>query len=204
MINNYSDFKKCLQNLSSRPTLLLHACCGPCSTHTIALLDKYFNITVFYDNSNIDTLEEFTKRFEELKKVIYIFSNVKLVVSSYLPDTFYEAIKGDENLGEFSSRCYKCMKLRMKNTFKYAVDNNFDYFTTTLSISPYKNSNWINEIGYELAKNSDVKFLYSNFKKEEGYKNSIKISNELNLYRQHYCGCIYSKKELKEKENGQS
>ena len=203
MINNYSDFKKYLENLSSRPKLLLHACCGPCSTHTIALLDKYFDITVFYDNSNIDTLEEFNKRLEELKKVISNFSNVKLVVSSYLPDTFYETIKGDENLGEFSSRCYKCMKLRMENTFKYAVENNFDYYTTTLSISPYKNSNWINEIGYKLANNT-VKFLYSNFKKEEGYKNSIKISNELNLYRQHYCGCIYSKKELKEKENGQS
>ena len=202
MINNYKDFKEYLLSLDSRPKLLLHACCGPCSTHTIALLNQYFDITVYYDNSNIDTLEEFNKRLEELKKVIEQFDDVKLIVSKYLPDTFYEVVNGLENLGEFSNRCYKCMELRMKNTHLYAEDNGFDFYTTTLSISPYKNSDWINEIGYRLALNGNVKFLYSNFKKEEGYKNSIKMSIDLNLYRQHYCGCIFSKKELKEKQNG--
>ncbi len=202
MINSYKEFKEFLKTLENKPKLLLHACCGPCSTHTINLLNNYFDVTVFYDNSNIDTFEEFEKRLVELKKVINRFDNVKLIVSDYLPDTFYEAIKGDEDLGEFSSRCYKCMRLRMKNTYLYAEDNNFDYYTTTLSISPYKNSSWINEIGYQLASMGNVKFLYSNFKKEEGYKNSIKMSLDLNLYRQHYCGCIFSKKELKEKENG--
>lgn len=202
MINNYKDFKEFLGNLETKPKLLLHACCGPCSTHTINLLNKYFDVTVYYDNSNIDTLEEFNKRLEELRKVVDSFKNVKLVVGDYLPDTYYEAIKGDENLGEFSSRCYKCMALRMTNTYNYAEDNGFDFYTTTLSISPYKNSDWINEIGYRLASSGTPMFLYSNFKKEEGYKNSIKMSVELNLYRQHYCGCVYSKKELEEKQNG--
>ena len=202
MINNYKDFKEYLLSLDSRPKLLLHACCGPCSTHTIAFLNKYFDITVYFDNSNIDTIDEFNKRLEELKKVIEQFDDVKLVISEYKPDSFYEVVKGLENLGEFSNRCYKCMELRMKNTYLYAEDNGFDFYTTTLSISPYKNSDWINEIGYRLAEGGQVKFLYSNFKKEEGYKNSIKMSIDLNLYRQHYCGCIFSKKELGDKING--
>ena len=202
MINNYKEFKEYINCLESRPKLLLHACCGPCSTHTIALLNNYFDITVYYDNSNIDTLEEFNKRLEELKKVISSFDDVKLVVVDYLPETYYDAVKGDESLGEFSSRCYKCMALRMTNTYNYAEENGFDFYTTTLSISPYKNSDWINEIGYRLASSGTPQFLYSNFKKEEGYKNSIKMSIDLNLYRQHYCGCIYSKRELEDKQNG--
>ena len=202
MINNYKDFKEYLLSLESRPKLLLHACCGPCSTHTINLLNKYFDITVFYDNSNIDTLDEFNKRLEELRKVISQFDNVKLIVAEYNPKSYYDVVKGLEQLGEFSKRCYKCMELRMKNTYNYATENGFDFYTTTLSISPYKNSEWINEIGYRLAENGQVKFLYSNFKKEEGYKNSIKMSIDLDLYRQHYCGCIFSKNELKEKKNG--
>ena len=201
MINSYKEFKEFLNKLENKPKLLLHACCGPCSTHTINLLNKHFDLTVFYDNSNIDTIEEFNKRAVELKKVVEQFPNVKLVINDYIPNTYYEAVKGDEALGEFSSRCYKCMKLRIKNTFKYASDNKFDYYTTTLSISPYKNSDWINEIGYQLE-TDDTKFIYSNFKKEEGYKNSIKMSIDLNLYRQHYCGCIFSKKELEDKQNG--
>ena len=202
MINNYKDFKEYLLSLESRPKLLLHACCGPCSTHTINLLNKYFDITVFYDNSNIDTLDEFNKRLEELRKVISQFDNVKLIVGEYNPKSYYDVVKALEQLGEFSKRCYKCMELRMKNTYNYATENGFDFYTTTLSISPYKNSDWINEIGYRLAENGQVKFLYSNFKKEEGYKNSIKMSIDLDLYRQHYCGCIFSKNELKEKQNG--
>ena len=203
MINNYKDLKKYLETLTDRPKLLVHACCGPCSTHTLLFLNKYFDITVFFDNSNIDTKEEFDKRFNELVKVVNQFDNIKLVSNTYEPKSFYDAIKGHERDGEFSQRCYNCMKLRLENSFKYAKENNFEYFTTTLSISPYKSSKWINEIGFNLAENSDyTKFLYSDFKKDEGYKNSIKLSNELNLYRQHYCGCVYSKNELKEKVNG--
>lgn len=203
MINSYKEFKSYLKELNTKPKLLLHACCGPCSTHTLSLLNQYFDITVFYDNSNIDSLLEFEKRYIELEKVVKQFSNIKLVKSPYLPKTYYDAVKGHENEGEFSKRCYLCMKLRMENSFNYAKEHGFDLFTTTLSISPYKNSDWINEIGFELAKDSDTtKFLYSNFKKEEGYKNSIKMSMELNLYRQHYCGCIFSKKELEDKLDG--
>lgn len=203
MINNYKDFKKYLETLSDKPKLLIHACCGPCSTHTLSLLEKYFDITVFYDNSNIDTIEEFEKRYLELEKVVNHFNTIKLVKSHYNSKTYYDAIKGYERDGEFSKRCYLCMKLRLKNSFEYAKENGFDLFTTTLSISPYKNSDWINEIGNDLAKDStSTKFLYSNFKKEEGYKNSIKMSIDLNLYRQHYCGCVYSKQELKEKAHG--
>ena len=202
LINSYKEFKEYLKQLNTKPRLLLHACCGPCSTHTIKLLNEYFDITVFFDNSNIDTIDEFNKRYIELEKVVNEFENVKVIKNVYEPKTFYEVVKGHEHEGEFSLRCYNCMKLRMENSFKYAKENNFDLFTTTLSISPYKNSDWINEIGYSLAKDSNVGFLYSNFKKEEGYKNSIKISNKLNLYRQHYCGCIFSKMELKEKVNG--
>lgn len=203
MIKSYKEFKTYLKTLEGKPKLLLHACCGPCSTHTLALLNNYFDITVYFDNSNIDTEIEFDKRYNELEKVVSQFENIKLVKPAYLPKTYYDAVKGHEHDGEFSKRCYLCMKLRMENSYKFAKDNGFDLFTTTLSISPYKNSDWINEIGYELVKNDDgVQFLYSNFKKEEGYKNSIKISIELNLYRQHYCGCVFSKQELKEKING--
>ena len=133
MIRNYKEFKEFLSSLKDKPKLLLHACCGPCSTHTIALLNEFFDITVFYDNSNIDTLEEFDKRLEELKKVINQFSNVKLAVGEYEPNDYYKVVNGLENLGEFSNRCYKCMELRMKNTYNYAVNNNFDFYTTTLS-----------------------------------------------------------------------
>lgn len=202
MIDNYKEFKEFLLSLTTKPKLLLHACCGPCSTHTLSLLNNYFDITVYYDNSNIDTLEEFNKRLEELKKVIETFENIKLEVGSYLPEEYYESVRGLEHLGEFSKRCYNCMELRMKNTYNYAANNNFDYYTTTLSISPYKSSTWINEIGYRLARDGSVGFLYSNFKKEEGYKNSIKMSIDLNLYRQHYCGCVFSKAELEAKNNG--
>ena len=202
MIKSYKEFKNYLNNLTDKPKLLIHACCGPCSTHTLALLDKYFDITVHFDNSNIDTLEEFEKRYIELEKVVNQFETIKLVKPDYLPLSFYSTVKGYEHDGEFSKRCYLCMKLRITNSYNYAKANGFDLFTTTLSISPYKNSDWINEIGYSLEENDGPKFLYSNFKKEEGYKNSIKMSVDLNLYRQHYCGCIFSKLELKEKTNG--
>jgi len=199
MINNYKEFKEYLNSITNKPKLLLHCCCGPCSTHTITVLNDYFDVTLFFDNSNIDTLTEYNLRFNELIKVAEKH-DIKIINSVYNPQSYYEAVKGHENDGEFSVRCYNCMKLRMENTFKYALDNGYVFFTTTLSISPYKNSDWINKIGYELE-NDCVKFLYSNFKKEEGYKNSIALSKELNLYRQHYCGCIFSKNELKEKSH---
>ena len=202
MISDYNEFKKYLNNLENKPKLLLHACCGPCSTHTLNILKNHFDITVFFDNSNIDTYEEFSRRLDAQKKVIESIGDVKLIVSPYLPLTFAEAIKGLEHLGEFSSRCTNCMRLRLANTAKYAKENNYDLFSTTLSISPYKSSKIINDLGYQLAEEYQIAFLYSNFKKENGYQNSIKISKDLELYRQDYCGCIYSKKEHEDKLNG--
>lgn len=201
MILCYKEFKKYLTTLKTKPNLLLHACCGPCSTHTIKVLEPYFNLTVYYDNSNIDTEEEYLKRYDELKKVLEHFPTVKLVKANYLPKTYYEAVKGLEHLGEFSARCNNCMRLRMENSCRYALLNHFDFFTTTLSISPYKNSKEINNIGYELAAKYHIDYLFSDFKKEGGYQDSIAMSKEFNLYRQHYCGCVFSRHELEVKLN---
>jgi len=199
MIENYHEFKKYLDSLETKPKLLVHACCGPCSTHSLKVLVPYFDITVYYDNDNIDTLEEYNKREEELSKVIESFDDIKLIVKEYEPKRYYEVVKGKEHLGEFSERCSNCMALRMEDTCKYAKDNGYDFFTTTLSISPYKSSKEINTIGYMLADKYNVGFLYSDFKKENGYQDSIKMSHELGLYRQDYCGCVFSKKEHEEK-----
>ncbi len=192
MINNYKEFKKFITMLEYKPTLLLHSCCAPCSSHTIIFLNQYFDITVFYDNNNIYPEEEFNKRLEEQIKLCKTL-NIKIISTQYNSKEYYNAIKGFEHLGEFSERCFKCYEFRMKNLFNYA-NNKYEYFSTTLSISPYKNSEKINEIGYKLE-NENTKFLYSNFKKDMGYQNSIKLSKEYNLYRQDYCGCIFSKNE---------
>lgn len=202
-LNNYQEFKKFIQNLDHKPKLLIHCCCGPCSTHTLEVLKDYFEITLFFDNDNIDTLDEFDLRLKELNKVRDNLSSAsKIVIKDYEPKRYYEAVKGYEHLGEFSKRCYNCINLRMSDSAKYAKENGFDFFTTTLSISPYKSSSDINEIGYRLQDEYDIPYLYSNFKKENGYQDSIRLSKELGLYRQDYCGCIYSKLEREEKEDG--
>ena len=176
--------------------LLLHSCCGPCSSTVLERLCNFFDITVFYYNPNIDSEEEFEKRYKEQVRLIDEMNlNIKTIKGKYDYNCFLNAIKGLETLGERSIRCYNCYKERLIATAKYAKDNNFDYFTTTLSISPYKNSNWINEIGEELEKTLNISFLYSNFKLEDGYKRSIELSKIHDLYRQDYCGCIFSKNE---------
>lgn len=196
MLTNYKEFKEFLNKLDNKPKLLLHSCCGPCSSYTLSLLTKYFDVTIYFVNSNIYPEQEFYLRAEEQIKVVDKMNfKVNVIVSPYNPKDYYEAIKGLENLGEHSRRCYNCYKFRLKEAALYAKENNYDYFTTTLSISPYKNSDWINEIGNELEKEYNIKFLYSNFKKEEGYKKSIVYSKEYNIYRQDYCGCVFSKEE---------
>ncbi len=201
MINNYKDFKKMLDNLDYKPKLLLHSCCAPCSSHVITLLSKYFDITIFYSNDNIYPFEEYNKRLkEEIKFCNEIDSNIKVLSDDYNYDDFLNAIKGKEDLGERSPRCYECYKFRLEKTIIKAKQLGFEYFTTTLSISPHKNSTWINEIGYELENKYNIKYLYSDFKKEEGYKKSIELSKEYGLYRQDYCGCVYSMKEKSLKE----
>lgn len=179
-----------------KPKLLLHACCGPCSSYVVEYLSNYFDITIYYYNPNTYPESEFNRRLDELNKFINSFNNkIKVIEENYDPTEFYTSIKGLEHLGEKSKRCYNCYKLRMNKAATYAKENNFDYFTTTLSISPYKNANWINEIGNKLENKIGIKYLYSDFKKKNGYKRSLELSKEYGLYRQEYCGCVYSKQE---------
>lgn len=205
MIDNYKNFKKWLDKLEYKPRLLLHSCCAPCSSHTILLLKKYFDITIYYSNDNIHPKSEYDKRLlEQINFVKNIDNNIKVIYDEYNAEDYFNAVKGLEDLGEHSKRCYECYFLRMKKTAIKAKENNYEYFSTTLSISPYKNSKWINEIGYSLEEEYNVLYLFSDFKKEEGYKNSIKLSNEYGLYRQDYCGCIYSYNERSQRLNGKS
>ena len=197
-ITNYKDFLKKIEEIKKegKKRILIHACCAPCSSEVIDFLKDIFDITILYYNPNIYPQEEYEKRYDQFTLLPYQFDLIK---GKYENDKYYEAIKGYEDLGEFSQRCYKCFYLRMEECAKIAKENHFDYFTTTLSISPYKNSKWINEIGYELEKKYNVNYLYSDFKKQEGYKKSIELSKEYGLYRQEYCGCVYSLKESEEK-----
>ena len=181
-----------------KPKLLLHACCAPCSSYVLEYLSEYFEITIYYYNPNIHPEKEYIRRRDELIKFLNEFklkNKVNLVEETYNSFEYFDEIKGLEKLGEKSERCYKCYKFRMEKAVKYAKDNNFDYFTTTLSISPHKNSDWINEIGSILENKYSIKYLYSDFKKKNGYKRSLELSKEYGLYRQDYCGCIYSKQE---------
>ena len=179
-----------------RPKLLLHVCCAPCSSYVLEYLNKYFDITVFYYNPNISSEEEYNKRLNEERRFVseYPFENsVKEVINGkYDNDLFEKTIKGLENEKEGGIRCFKCYRLRLEESAKYAKENGFDYFTTTLTISPYKNASKLNEIGDELSKEYGIKYLFSDFKKKNGYKRSIELSHEYNLYRQDFCGCVYS------------
>ena len=197
-MNYQKELEKILEtvDVNNKPKLLLHACCGPCSSYVIEYLSKYFNITIYYYNPNIYPKEEYERRLEELKKFVNSFNNsVNVIEELYDPEDYNKAVKNLEHLGEKSIRCYKCYEFRMNKASVFAKENKYDYFTTTLSISPHKNSNWINEIGGILEKEYGIKYLYSDFKKKNGYKRSLELSKEYKLYRQDYCGCIYSKKE---------
>lgn len=180
------------------PSLLLHSCCAPCSSYVLEYLSQYFNITVLYYNPNISPKEEYICRLNEEKRLIkeMTFKNpVKILDCDYNVDEFFAVAKGFEKEPEGGKRCEKCFDLRLDFTAKTAKENGFDYFATTLTISPLKNANLINEIGEILAEKYSVKYLCSDFKKKEGYKRSITLSKEYNLYRQNYCGCIFSKVE---------
>lgn len=198
---NYKEFKEQLESLKKqniRPTLLLHSCCGPCSSYVLSFLNDYFEITVLYYNPNIYPKGEFDKRLATQKEIIQKLNfKVEVLALEYNYQEYLNAVKGYEHLGEFSQRCYNCYKLRIEKCSEIASKLNFDYYTTTLSISPYKNSDWINEIGINCQQTS--KYLYSNFKKEEGYKKSIALSKEYGLYRQDYCGCPFSYSEHEER-----
>ena len=179
------------------PSLLLHSCCAPCSSYVLEYLNKYFKITILYYNPNISPKEEYDKRLEEQKRLISelkTINPISLVECDYDNEKYEEVIKGLENEPERGSRCTECFKLRLEYTVNKAKELGFDYFGTTLSVSPYKNSTLLNEIGKELSDKYNIPYLYSDFKKKEGYKRSIELSKIYNLYRQDYCGCKYSKR----------
>ena len=187
------------------PTLLLHACCAPCSSYVLEYLSNYFKITIFYYNPNITEKEEYHKRVEEEKRLLQDMNfkyPVHFIEGKYDPESFFKMAEGKEDLQERGERCYDCYHLRLKETAKVAKEQGFDYFGTTLSVSPHKNSNWLNEIGKELSEEVKVPYLYSDFKKKEGYKRSIELSKQYHLYRQNYCGCIYSKRQSEQENRG--
>lgn len=180
------------------PTLLLHSCCAPCSSYVLEYLSNYLLITIFYYNPNISEEREYRKRVAEQKRLIEempLKNPVSFLEGNYNPQEFLDAVKGLEQLGERSARCYACYRLRLERAAKMAKENGFDYFTTTLSISPYKNAAWLNEIGEMLQQEYEIEYLYADFKKKNGYKRSIELSEQYQLYRQDFCGCRFSKTE---------
>jgi len=208
------NYSKELEKIISLPEtkgkrLMLHSCCAPCSSYCLKYLRQYFKITVIYYNPNITEDEEYRKRLSEQKRLIGIFNEqaekdgaflIDIIDVIYDKSEFFEAVKGYETLGEGSKRCEKCFELRLKKTALEAKKGGFDYFTTTLTVSPLKNAELINTIGQITAKETETVFLPSDFKKKDGYKQTIEMSREYDLYRQDYCGCGFSKKERYDKE----
>ena len=220
-----------ISRAGKKPSLLLHACCAPCSSYVLEYLRRFFEITIFYYNPNIHPQSEYARRLEELKNFLPKFSakthneNFNLVEAEYFPQEFFDAVQVErdnlQNERERGERCRRCYKLRMERAFDFAQKNKFDFFTTTLSISPHKDAQKINEIGAELEKKNLekiaqsqtqaescgenfssenfflTKYLYADFKKQNGFKRSLELSKEYGLYRQDYCGCIYSKENLR-------
>lgn len=186
-----------------RPRLLLHACCAPCSSYVLEYLNRYFDITVLFYNPNISPAAEFQLRANELQRLIKEMpaeNPVELAVGRYDPAEFAAISKGKEHLPEGGARCTDCFRLRLSESAKLAKKGKYDYFTTTLSISPLKDAKRLNEIGGELAAEFGVPYLFSDFKKREGYKRSIQLSAEYGLYRQDYCGCAYSKRDAENRK----
>lgn len=187
-----------LQKDNAKPTLLLHACCAPCSSYCLEYLSKTFDITVLFYNPNIESELEFNKRVDELIRFIdecRSIEGVNLEIIDYDNSEFYNAVEGLEDEKEGGVRCFKCYELRLRKTAEYAKEHDFEYITTTLTISPHKNSDKINEIGVKVADEYSLKYLLSDFKKNDGFKRSIELSKEYDLYRQSFCGCEFSKRD---------
>ncbi len=194
-MKNYDlELKKIINNLDYKPNLLLHTCCGPCSTYVIEYLNEYFNITIYFYNPNIEPYNEYLKRKEELLKFLNNYKNIKIIDDDYDNNLFKLKTKHSSDLPEGGSRCSVCYALRLENTAIKAKTLDFEYFSTTLTVSPYKNSGIINNIGISLERKHNIKYLVSDFKKSDGYKKSIELSKKYDLYRQDYCGCLNSKK----------
>lgn len=205
MTNYQKMLDKTLEQLAAEkrtPTLLLHSCCAPCSSYVLEYLSKRFFITVFYYNPNITDKNEYSKRVLEQKRLIAemnTVNKVNFIEGRYEPERFFEISRGLETLPEGGERCFKCYRLRLAEAADAAQKGGFDFFTTTLSISPMKNAEKLNEIGGEEAQRVGVPYLFSDFKKKEGYKRSIQLSAQFGLYRQNYCGCSFSKAEAMER-----
>ena len=205
------------QEKNNRKKLLIHSCCAPCSSYVLEYLREYFDITVFFYNPNISSSVEYEKRLQEEIRLIEAYNKqvengdfenmnstenarmIKIMEVGYEPSEFFEAVKGYEHCKEGGDRCYKCFELRLRKSAKVAKEGGFDYFTTTLTISPLKNANWLNEIGRLEGEKEGVLFLPSDFKKKDGYKRSIQLSKDFELYRQDFCGCGFSKAEMEER-----
>ena len=184
-----------LEKSGERPALLLHACCAPCSSHTLTVLERYFRITLYFCNPNISPAEEYAFRLAELKRLVKEMGlDIPVIEEEYDPAPFYELAKGLEDLPERGVRCRRCIEYRLRKAGAKAKELGCDYFTTTLTISPHKDCTFINECGGQVQEECGVHYLFSDFKKHDGYKHSIELSRQYDLYRQNYCGCVYSKR----------
>lgn len=205
------DYQKELDGIIDRirqsgltPSLLVHSCCAPCSSYVLEYLAAYFSITILYYNPNIYPEEEYIRRAKEQKgliKSLPVRNQVRLIEGNYNPEDYYKFIRGYENEPEAGERCFLCYRMRLMEAAALAKEGGFDYFTTTLSISPYKNAAKLYEIGKELGRKYGVEYLPSDFKKKGGYQRSIELSKQYGLYRQDYCGCIFSMKERENRKN---
>lgn len=206
-VNYQKELDKLILELKKEekvPRLLLHSCCAPCSSYVLEYLSQYFEVTVFYYNPNIYPESEYTKRVLEQQKLIseMRFKHpVTFIAGNYDSEKFYNMARGLEDVKEGGERCFKCYELRLREAAKIAKNGEYDFFTTTLSISPLKNAQKLNEIGMLLAEEYGIEYLLSDFKKKNGYKRSVELSEQYGLYRQDYCGCVFSMKERKEAEN---
>ncbi len=198
-MNYQKELDKIIKKLEEEkrvPTLLLHSCCAPCSSYVLEYLSNYFSITVFYYNPNISPESEYTKRIWEQQMLIDKLPAkhpVSFAAGPYDSDRFYDMARGLEREKEGGERCFRCYELRLREAAEMAKKAEFDFFTTTLSISPLKNAQKLNEIGMRLAEEYGVAYLLSDFKKKNGYKRSVELSKEYGLYRQDYCGCVFSR-----------
>lgn len=191
-----------LKARGERPRLLLHVCCAPCSTACLERLTEAFDLTCYYYNPNIEPETEFDRRFSELERLtdeMPLTQPPVLVKGPYEPERFEAIARGLEDLPEGGERCTRCYRLRLEETARLAKEKGFPYFTTTLSVSPYKNAEKLNRIGAELAEAYGLRYLFSDFKKQDGYLRSIRLSETYHLYRQNYCGCVYSKRQSESK-----
>lgn len=209
-VNYQAELEKLIKQLPDRHRrLFLHSCCAPCSSYCLEYLRKYFDVTVFYYNPNISFGEEYRHRVEELKRLVEELNKdaaggnpIELEEGPYEPERFFEAVKGMEDCPEGGERCFVCYELRLREAAKRAAEGGYDFFTTTLTISPLKNAQKLNEIGQRLGEEYGVACLPSDFKKKGGYQRSIELSREHKLYRQDYCGCVFSKRERERQEGG--